>query len=61
MFKILNPGFTIPIFVIVKDIFEVDVDDILMQMKDKYMEVSFTLDIHNKKKLIEKLLKYGMI
>ena len=55
--KILNPGFTIPVFVAIKDIFEVDVDDILMQMKDKYMEISFTLDIHKREKLIEKLLK----
>ena len=55
--KILNPGFTIPVFVAIKDIFEVDVDDILMQMKDKYMEISFTLDIHKREKLIQKLLK----
>ena len=55
--KILNPGFIIPVYTAIKSIFEVDVDEILMIMKDKYMEISFTLDIHMREMVIQKLLQ----
>uniref|UniRef100_A0A7S3J626 Uncharacterized protein n=1 Tax=Euplotes harpa TaxID=151035 RepID=A0A7S3J626_9SPIT len=55
--KILNPGLSIPVFVLIKDIFEVDLEDILIQMKDKYLEASFTLDIHQRLELVKQLLK----
>lgn len=55
--NIINPGVTIPVFPLIKDMFEIDLEDIEMQMKDKYMEASFTLDIHQRLMLIQHLLK----
>ena len=54
---IVNKGFTIPVIPLVKDVFEIDLEDIEMVMHENYLEASFTLDIHQRLALIEKLLK----
>ena len=55
--KILAAGINIPVFPLIKQAFEIDLEDIEMVLKDKYMEASFTLDIHQREKLIENFLK----
>lgn len=59
--KVLALGITIPVFPLVKDVFEIDLEDIELVMKDNYLEASFTLDIHERIKLIEKLLKIQLL
>lgn len=58
--NLLVEGFTIPVFPLVKNIFEIDLEDIELLMKDKYLEASFTLDIHQRLKLVQKLLTLAL-
>jgi hypothetical protein len=53
----LGKGITIPVIPLIKDVFEIDIDDILLELKDKYLEASFTLDIYEKMRMIRDLLK----
>jgi hypothetical protein len=54
--NILSEGVMIPVFTLIKDVFEIDLEDIELDLKDKYLEASFTLDIHERILLIKKLL-----
>mmetsp|Transcript_5637 Transcript_5637/g.6370 ORF Transcript_5637/g.6370 Transcript_5637/m.6370 type:complete len:507 (-) Transcript_5637:34-1554(-) len=53
----LKDGINVPVLPLIKEAFEIDLEDIEMDLKDKYLEASFTLDIHQRQKLIQKLLK----
>ena len=44
---IIDLTFEIPFFQIFKDIFEVDIEHIDVDMKDGYAEASFLIDIHS--------------
>ena len=54
--KILTAGITIPVIPLIKEAFEVDLDDIEIDLKDKYLEASFTIDVNQK----EKFIKHGL-
>lgn len=58
---ILAKGFLIPVIPVIKTMFEIDIEDIDLEMKDNYLEASFTLDIHQRLALIEKLFKQQSI
>lgn len=53
----LSTGITIPVLPLIQDVFEIDLEDIELLLKDKYLEASFTLDIHQKAKMIKDFLK----
>jgi hypothetical protein len=57
---ILADGVMIPVFPLIKDVFEIDLEDIELDIKDNYVEASFTLDIHERIRLIQKLLKMNL-